>query len=42
MVAGMSTSTSGAAAYDRLRKAITRLELAPGAPVSEAQLVESS
>jgi DNA-binding GntR family transcriptional regulator len=31
---------SGAAAYDRLRAAIIRVELAPGAPVSEAQLVE--
>lgn len=30
---------SGAAAHERLRHAIVRLELAPGAPVSEAQLV---
>ena len=36
----MSTSTSGAAAYQRLREAIVRVELAPGSPVSEAQLVE--
>ena len=33
-------ATSGAAAYDRLRRAITTLELPPGAGVSEAQLVE--
>jgi len=32
--------TSGAAAYERLRRAIVRLELAPGAAVSEAQLVD--
>jgi len=32
-------ATSGAAAYERLRGAIVRLELAPGAAVSEAQLV---
>ncbi len=40
----MTTSgeaTSGAAAYDRLRRAVTTLELAPGAGVSEAQLVEA-
>jgi DNA-binding GntR family transcriptional regulator len=36
----MKQETSGAAAYDRLRRAITRLELAPGAAVSEAQLVD--
>jgi DNA-binding GntR family transcriptional regulator len=34
-------ATSGAAAYERLRRAIVRLELAPGAPVSEAQLVDA-
>jgi DNA-binding GntR family transcriptional regulator len=32
-------ANSGAAAYERLRRAITRLELAPGAEVSEAELV---
>jgi DNA-binding GntR family transcriptional regulator len=32
-------ATSGTAAYERLRDAIVRLELAPGAAVSEAQLV---
>ena len=32
--------TSGAAAYERLREAIVRVELEPGTPVSEAQLVE--
>lgn len=31
---------SGAAAHARLRRAIVRLELSPGAPVSEVQLVE--
>jgi DNA-binding GntR family transcriptional regulator len=36
----MSKSTSGAAAYERLRKAIVSVELAPGTAVSEAQLVE--
>jgi DNA-binding GntR family transcriptional regulator len=36
----MSKTTSGAAAYERLRKAIVSLALAPGTPVSEAQLVE--
>jgi DNA-binding GntR family transcriptional regulator len=36
-----STAASGAAAYDRLRRAIVRVELAPGTPVSEAALVES-
>jgi DNA-binding GntR family transcriptional regulator len=35
----MSTS-SGSAAYERLRDAIMRLDLAPGSGVSEAQLVE--
>ena len=30
---------SSAAAHERLRHAIVRLELAPGTPVSEAQLV---
>jgi DNA-binding GntR family transcriptional regulator len=33
-------ATSGTAAYERLRDAIVRLELAPGAAVSEAQLVD--
>jgi len=33
-------ANSGVAAYERLRHAIMRLELAPGAAVSEAQLVE--
>jgi len=33
-------ATSGTAAYERLRDAIVRLELAPGAGVSEAQLVD--
>jgi DNA-binding GntR family transcriptional regulator len=36
----MKSATSGAAAYDRLRHAIMRLELAPGVGVSEAQLVD--
>src|SRR4051794_41179901 len=36
----MSDATSGAAAYDRLREAIVRVELPPGSPMSEAQLVE--
>jgi DNA-binding GntR family transcriptional regulator len=36
----MSTATSGAAAYERLREAIVRVELEPGAAMSEAQLVE--
>ena len=36
----MDGGTSGAAAYERLRQAIMRLELAPGAGVSEAQLVD--
>jgi DNA-binding GntR family transcriptional regulator len=35
----MKGATSGTAAYERLRDAIVRLELAPGAAVSEAQLV---
>jgi DNA-binding GntR family transcriptional regulator len=34
-------ATSGTAAYERLRRAIMRLELAPSAAVSEAQLVDS-
>jgi DNA-binding GntR family transcriptional regulator len=34
-----SERRSGAAAHERLRHAIVRLELEPGAPVSEAQLV---
>src|SRR3954469_20234552 len=33
-------STSGAAAYERLRTAIVALELGPGTEVSEAQLVD--
>jgi DNA-binding GntR family transcriptional regulator len=33
-------ANSGTAAYERLRHAIRRLELAPGAGVSEAQLVD--
>src|SRR4051794_10555155 len=37
---GMSDGTSGAAAYERLREAIVRVELAPSTPMSEAQLVE--
>jgi DNA-binding GntR family transcriptional regulator len=37
----MGAASSGAAAYERLRHAIVRLELAPGAAVSEAQLVEA-
>jgi DNA-binding GntR family transcriptional regulator len=36
----MSNMTSGAAAYERLREAIVRVELEPGTAVSEAQLVE--
>ncbi len=36
----MKGATSGPAAYERLRRAIMRLELAPGAAVSEAQLVD--
>jgi DNA-binding GntR family transcriptional regulator len=33
-------ASSGTAAYERLRRAIVRVELAPGTPVSEAQLAE--
>ena len=36
----MSDGTSATEAYERLRHAIMRLELAPGAGASEAQLVE--
>ncbi len=36
-----SDAASGAAAYRQLRDAVVRVELAPGTPVSEAQLVES-
>lgn len=36
----MEGANSGAAAYERLRHAIVRLELAPSAAVSEAQLVD--
>src|SRR5918994_7818583 len=32
---------SGAAAYERLRRSIVKVELAPGTPVSEAQLVDA-
>ena len=39
--APVTGATSGTAAYERLRHAIMRLELAPGAAVSEAQLVEA-
>jgi DNA-binding GntR family transcriptional regulator len=39
--AAVTASTSGAAAYERLRRAIVRVELAPATPVSEAQLVDS-
>jgi DNA-binding GntR family transcriptional regulator len=38
-MAAASVAGSGAAAHERLRHAIVRLELEPGAPVSEAQLV---
>ena len=38
-MARSSVVGSGAAAHERLRHAIVRLELEPGAPVSEAQLV---
>jgi DNA-binding GntR family transcriptional regulator len=38
-MARASVAGSGAAAHERLRHAIVRLELQPGAPVSEAQLV---
>ena len=34
-----AVAASSAAAHERLRHAIVRLELAPGTPVSEAQLV---
>jgi DNA-binding GntR family transcriptional regulator len=37
--AAMGAATSGAAAHERLRRAIVQLELEPGAAVSEAQLV---
>src|SRR5918998_3708825 len=36
----MRGSNSGTVAYERLRRAIMRLELAPSAAVSEAQLVD--
>src|SRR5919107_6387725 len=36
----MAAANSGAAAYERLRHAMMRLELAPSAAVSEAQLVD--
>jgi DNA-binding GntR family transcriptional regulator len=36
----VTRANSGAAAHERLRHAIMRLELAPGAGVSEAQLVD--
>ena len=35
---GTGDGGSGAAAHERLRRAIVRLELAPGTPVSELQL----
>jgi DNA-binding GntR family transcriptional regulator len=38
---GSSNAGSGAAAYERLRRAIVHVELAPGTPMSEAQLVEA-
>jgi DNA-binding GntR family transcriptional regulator len=41
MLSGVKEATSGAAAYQRLRRAVVRLELAPGAAVSEAQLVDA-
>ena len=37
----MKAATSGAAAYERLRRAIVGVELEPGAVVSEAQLVDT-
>ena len=40
-MATSSDATSGAAAYERRWRAVTTLELAPGAGVSEAQLVEA-
>jgi DNA-binding GntR family transcriptional regulator len=36
----MNGANSGTAAYERLRRAIIRLELAPGSAVSEAKLVD--
>src|SRR5918997_5868708 len=39
-MSAVSESTSAAVTYDRLRRAIMRLEIAPGAQVSEASLVE--
>src|ERR671914_179856 len=36
----VTSASSGSAAYQRLREAIMRLDLAPGAGVSEAQLVD--
>jgi DNA-binding GntR family transcriptional regulator len=38
---GLPNAGSGAAAYERLRRAIVRVELAPGTPVSEAQFVDA-
>ena len=38
---GSPNAGSGAAAYDRLRRAIVHVELAPGTAVSEAQLVDA-
>jgi DNA-binding GntR family transcriptional regulator len=38
---GSQHAGSGAAAYERLRHAIVYVELAPGTPVSEAQLVDA-
>lgn len=38
---GPANAGSGAAAYERLRRAIVQVELAPGTPVSEAQLVDA-
>jgi DNA-binding GntR family transcriptional regulator len=40
-MASASGATSGAAAYERLKRAVTTLELPPGAAVSEGQLVEA-
>jgi DNA-binding GntR family transcriptional regulator len=37
----VKAATSGAAAYERLRRAIVGVELEPGAVVSEAQLVDT-
>src|SRR5919197_1993639 len=39
-MAPVNGANSGAVAYERLRQAVMRLELAPGAGVSEAQLVK--